>query len=59
MQKFRKNKEEWDDLGRIVAERVTGIAKHIGNDPSPDLADSLKSLNRRAHLYCTLGRYCN
>jgi hypothetical protein len=50
MQKFRANKEEWNDLARIVAERVSGIAKHVGPDPSQDLRDSLENLNRCAHI---------
>ena len=48
VQKFKRNKEEWNDLARIVAERVAGIAKHVGSEPSPDLEDSLRSLSRCA-----------
>jgi len=43
--KFKHNREEWNELGRITAARAAGIAKYFGDDPPSDVYGSIESLN--------------
>lgn len=54
LQSFKRNKEDWLNLARVVAERVASIGRYAGDYPPPSLSAALENINKYDYIFSRL-----